>query len=469
MSSTRPALVPKAAVRVRTTIQHGQTSDAPALSPAHEARAGSRVALRDLPATPAGAPNVAPTAKRSAGFIPLQGKLRNELAKFGIEMPKGERGNRVLRNLDKWVGVPLLLLLGLLNQIRIRKKCPEKASRIGLLMLGVIGDSLLASAIVDDLKQRYPGAVVIGFMTDANRATSEILSGIDEYIFLSLADPLEAMRTVRKHPLDILIDCSQWARIGALLSFVASSKFTVGFKTPRQYRHFLYDACAVHRGDQHELENFRDLARCLVINPTGSPKLRAELKDIPVPQLPQTPYVVFHPWASGYRHELREWGLEKWTELGRAVIREGYYVVISGGPTDREQSLNLAASIGDRTLVLAGDASLPQTIAALARAAAVVAVNTGTMHLVAALDIPLVALHGPTDPARWGPLSSRADVVGPGRDEGGAYLNLGFEYPPEAPDCMSKIAIADVLTSLRKLLSHVNKFDAVTGQVVSRS
>ena len=118
--------------------------------------------------------------------------------------------------------------------------------------------------------------------------------------------------------------------------------------------------------------------------------------------------------------------------------------------------------------MLAGDASLPQTIAALARAAAVVAVNTGTMHLVAALDIPLVALHGPTDPARWGPLSSRADVLGPGKDEGGAYLNLGFEYPPEAVDCMSMIATADVLTSLRKVLSNVDKFDAVRGQVISR-
>jgi len=450
----------EAAVRVRTAIEGGQTPGAPTLSPA---------ALRDLPACPPTAANVAPTAKRSPGLIPLQGGLRNELAKIGIEMPKGERGNRVLRNLDKWVGVPLLLLLGLLSQSRVRRKCPEKATRIGLLMLGVIGDSLLASAIADDLKQRYPGAVVIGFMTDANRATSEILSGIDEYIFLSIADPFEAMRTVRKHPLDILIDCSQWARIGALLSFVARSKFKVGFKTPRQYRHFLYDACAVHRGDQHELENFRDLARCLAINPTGTPKLRAELKDIPVPQLPQTPYIVFHPWASGYRHELREWSLDKWTELGRAVIREGYYVVVSGGPSDREQSLNLAASIGVRTLVLAGDASLPQTIAALARAAAVVAVNTGTMHLVAALDIPLVALHGPTDPARWGPLSSRVDVLGPGKGEGGAYLNLGFEYPPAAPDCMSKIATTDVLASLRKLLSNVDKFDAARGQVAGAS
>ena len=233
------------------------------------------------------APEQQPIGGANSTFGAIGCGSRTGLTLVPIKCSKGERGNRVLRNLDKLVGVPILLLLGLLSQVRVRRRRPEKATRIGLLMLGVIGDSLLASAIVDDLKQRYPGAVVIGFMTDANRATSEILSGIDEYIFLSITDPLEAMRTVRKHPLDILIDFNQWARIGALLSFVSRSKFTVGFKTSGQYRHFLYDACATHRGDQHELENFRDLARCLAINPAGTPKLRAELKDIPVPQLPQ--------------------------------------------------------------------------------------------------------------------------------------------------------------------------------------
>jgi ADP-heptose:LPS heptosyltransferase len=319
-------------------------------------------------------------------------------------------------------------------------------------MFGVIGDSLIASAIIGDLKRRYPGAVIVGFMTDANRGTAEILTGIDEFVFVPIANPIAAMRTVRKHRVDILIDTGQWARIGALLSIAAARNFSVGFRTPGQHRHFLYDAYAMHRDDQHELENFRDLARCLDIDPTGITQLKAGLGDMPMPQLPRAPYIVFHPWASGYKYELREWSLDNWTELGRAVAADGFYTVISGGPSDRERALKLAASIGERAIVLAGDASLPQTVAALAGAIAVVAVNTGTMHLTAVLDVPLVALHGPTDPARWGPLSSKAIILGPGRSEGGAYLNLGFEYPRTPPDCMSKITTIDVLISLRRLI-----------------
>lgn len=364
-------------------------------------------------------------------------------------MTKGERGNRILRNFDKWLGVPLVFLA---SQVRGRRKRPEWATRIGLFMFGVIGDSLIASAIISDLKRRYPEAVIVGFMTDANRATAEILTGIDEFVFVPIANPIAAMRTVRKHRVDILIDCGQWARIGALLSIAAGRNFTVGFRTPGQYRHFLYDAYAVHRGDQHELENFRDLARCLDIDPTGTTQLKIGLRGIPMPQLPRAPYIVFHPWASGYRYELREWSLDNWTELGRAVTGDGFYAVISGGPADRERALKLAASIGERALVLAGNASLPQTVAALAGAVAVVAVNTGTMHLAAVLGVSLVALHGPTDPARWGPLSSRAIILGPGKSEGGAYLSLGFEYPRAPPDCMSKITTTDVLMSLRKLI-----------------
>ena len=68
--------------------------------------------------------------------------------------------------------------------------------------------------------------------------------------FVPIANPIAAMRTVRRHRVDILIDCGQWARIGALLSIAAGRNFTVGFRTPGQHRHFLYDAYAVHRDDQ---------------------------------------------------------------------------------------------------------------------------------------------------------------------------------------------------------------------------
>ena len=54
--------------------------------------------------------------------------------------------------------------------------------------------------------------------------------------------------------------------------------------------------------------------------------------------------------------------------------------------------------------------TLPELIAVTRRAALVVAGDTGPLHLGAALGRPVVALFGPTDPARTGPFGTRARV-----------------------------------------------------------
>jgi ADP-heptose:LPS heptosyltransferase len=78
------------------------------------------------------------------------------------------------------------------------------------------------------------------------------------------------------------------------------------------------------------------------------------------------------------------------------------------------------------------------------------------MHLAALLGAPLVALHGPTDPDRWGPIYPGSNseltpiILGPGRNEGGAYLSLGFEYPKNPSYLMNQISVNDVVEALRK-------------------
>jgi ADP-heptose:LPS heptosyltransferase len=110
---------------------------------------------------------------------------------------------------------------------------------------------------------------------------------------------------------------------------------------------------------------------------------------------------------------------------------------------------------------LAGKGNLLSTAAYLNGAAAVVAVNTGTMHLAALLEKPLVALHGPTNPDRWGPIypghanSNSTLVLGPGSEEGGAYLNLGFEYPENPSYLMDQISVEAVVAALRKFSLNI--------------
>jgi ADP-heptose:LPS heptosyltransferase len=112
-------------------------------------------------------------------------------------------------------------------------------------------------------------------------------------------------------------------------------------------------------------------------------------------------------------------------------------------------------------LSLAGQANLLTTAAYVNGAAGVVAVNTGTMHLAALLGKPLVALHGPTNPDRWGPVypgaiaGQSALVLGPGLKEGGAYLNLGFEYPENPTYLMDQISVEAVVDALRKFSINI--------------
>ena len=65
----------------------------------------------------------------------------------------------------------------------------------------------------------------------------------------------------------------------------------------------------------------------------------------------------------------------------------------------------------DGAVNLAGRTSLAELIALVARADLVVAPDTGALHIADALGAPLVAVFGPTDPARTGPYFQRAHVV----------------------------------------------------------
>jgi ADP-heptose:LPS heptosyltransferase len=83
----------------------------------------------------------------------------------------------------------------------------------------------------------------------------------------------------------------------------------------------------------------------------------------------------------------------------------------------------------------------------------VVSVNTGIMHMADALSGSLVALHGPTNARRWGPVSTTSiSLESP--LPGAGYLDLGFEFPRQVPDCMKALSFDTVLTACRAALNH---------------
>jgi hypothetical protein len=71
-----------------------------------------------------------------------------------------------------------------------------------------------------------------------------------------------------------------------------------------------------------------------------------------------------------------------------------------------------------------------------------------------ALSASLVALHGPTNARRWGPLKATSiSLESP--MPGAGYLDLGFEFPRRVPDCMTALTFDAVLIACRTALRRM--------------
>jgi heptosyltransferase III len=377
----------------------------------------------------------------------------NRLKRPWKRISESQRGSRLRRIVDQLLGCPLLLVLG---AFRRKRGVPQQINVIGILSLSAIGDTIVASAIAADLKKANPAAKIIAFIAPGSSGVGRLMAGFDDEIVVPTTRPFSALRIIRKYPMDIMIDVCAWPRITALYATLSHAKFTIGFRTPDAWRHWSFDRAIEHSADRHEVDNFRALLQPLDVSGTSVPHLSINSKP-PAGALRRdaSSVIVIHPWASGFRSGLKEWPSENWVSMARTMIDEGYSIVITGGPGDAERSLKLSAAINRPQCVstLAGRAGLVETAMEISVAAAVVTVNTGPMHLAAALNRPLIALHGPTNPLRWGPLSDAARVVVPPSGVGCGYLNLGFEYPPNPPKCMESITVSEVLAQLRIALS----------------
>ena len=419
-----------------------------------------------------------------------------------VEQVPAERGKALLRRLDRWLGIPLLYLIALFRPKKSRLGAQIHTSlltdpsnrltdavnikRIGVCVFAAVGDALLAAAILADLKQ-YRNQIqaktgeqisVTIFSTPANAEIFKLISNFDRLVLIPITSPWHALRTLRESiaqfPVDVLIDTSQWSKIGAILCALSGAKVTIGFNTPGQYRHFAYDVLVPHSRAVHEIDNFRALLSPLNISTGALPELDLTGMVHGNQALVSKPFIVLHPWASGTQFAMREWPLNSWLELGKRLVSAGYAIVITGGPDDQKraadlvqklnaslESANLSSSAPNnevaspgsaRVISVAGSANWLETARLINQAEAVVAVNTGTMHLAAILGRPLVALHGPTNPARWGPLTSGTAIpviLGPGLSEGGAYLHLGSEYPKEPVYLMDQISPDAVIKALK--------------------
>jgi heptosyltransferase-3 len=365
-----------------------------------------------------------------------------------IEMKRGSKRNRLI---DYYAGVPLLAVAAVL---RHRREWPQDIKRVGILATPALGDTLLCSGPIQDIRSLFPRQELSFFAARSNLLAAQLLPGVDRVETISISNPLTAIRLLRSCHLDLLVDFTSWQRVTALISALSGARFVAGYRTPGQHRHLGYDRTIEHRRDRHEIDNLRALAQSVGATSTADPRIVLPLGEPPEALSRASEVIVFHAWPSGARSWLRKWPEDRWVELAKALSRPGRLFVITGSPQDLPHSKAFCERLlreGLSAEVFVGEGGLAPVARLLQGSRLLVSVNTGIMHLGAILGTPTISINGPTAQHRWGPVGRCVAGVNP-PDGSGGFLHFGYEFDGNPDDTMQRISAAQVIDAAQEVL-----------------
>jgi heptosyltransferase-1 len=269
---------------------------------------------------------------------------------------------------------------------------PERKSILAI-RLSALGDIIHALPAIGSLKRSFPSSRLALLIAPRWTPIVEGNPYIDQLI-----DP-NASSVYGLAP-DLAFDFQGLVK-SAFLGRMARPKKLYGFSraVARESLASIFYTHAVPVTGPHRVD------RCLqLIAAAGAAALSDEAWIPPgraEADLPSRPFVLASPFA-GWAG--KEWPIENYDALARLLSAEGLDLVLNV-PEHRRHEL---AAL-DRAH--AHSSSISGLIGATRRAAAIVGVDSGPLHLAAALRKPGVALFGPTDPRLTGPYGGSMIVI----------------------------------------------------------
>lgn len=162
------------------------------------------------------------------------------------------------------------------------------------------------------------------------------------------------------------------------------------------------------------------------------------------------PFAVLHA-ARGLDLDRVAWPTERFAALGDAIAGEfDFSIVLTGSAADEPTISRISATMRAQHALVAGKTDLMALAALLGRAALVVALDSGPMHIAAALGTPTVGIFAlRTDlPDRWAPLGPRVAIVRP------SYPCPPWHRKENCPDfaCYAALSPAAVVEAARAIV-----------------
>ena len=272
-----------------------------------------------------------------------------------------------------------------------------------VVRLGALGDILHALPAVASLKQSFPDRKLIWIIRPKWMPLLEGNPFIDELVPFGkrgVGAPIGSWRRIRTIKPGLAIDFQGLIQ-SALIGRLARPRVFWGFDKSVARESL---ACPFYTYTEAAKGPHRIERNLQLVQAVGATELAHETWLPPGSAegaLPSAPFVLSSPFA-GWAG--KQWPLKNYEQLAKLLSKQGIVLVANVAREHASQLLGLEN-------VHPHESSIPGLIDASRRAAAVVGVDSGPLHIAAALRKPGVAVFGPTDPAATGPYGGSITVL----------------------------------------------------------
>jgi heptosyltransferase-2 len=299
-------------------------------------------------------------------------------------------------------------------------------SNILVRMPNWIGDMVMATPVLADLRKKFPDATITAMCRRPLCDLLELDESIDELFcfakpindFLRRDERRNIIEKIRagKYDLGILLTNSfssaWWFWQGHVTRRIGFSKHLRGW--------MLSDSLSEPvEGSEHEVDTYKRLLRPLGIPPSNTlPNLFVSEQEIIISKqlLVQRGYrlgstlIGIHPGAS--YGSAKCWPPERFRELSVRLLKEtNATIVFFGDSTTALLIKDICRGLPERVIDLAGLTNLRELACLIKDCTVLVTNDSGPMHIAAAFHTPLVALFGSTDDRVTGPYGQPEAVI----------------------------------------------------------
>jgi heptosyltransferase I len=357
-----------------------------------------------------------------------------------------------------------------LHPITMNAPANNMPEKVCLLRLSAIGDTCHVVPLLRRLQAAWPRtrftwvigkleAKLMSLIPDVELITVDKGAGLSAYSRLR-----EEMQ--RRGGFDLLMHLQLSFRASAAAALIPAP-VKLGFDKPRarELQWLFTNRRVAERSREHVLDSFQGFADALGV-PPQSPRW-----DIPLPPAALTyadqlidsrgkgqPTLLISACSS---HPLRNWLPGRYAEVAEhAVSQYGMRVILCGGPSavEREMAQEIVKRCPVPLVDQVGKDTLPQLLALMSRATAILTPDSGPAHMATMVGLPVIGLYAATNPFRSGPYLSRRWTVNLYDEAARKFLNKSAAELPwtkkiEVPGVMELIEVPAVTAKLDELMT----------------